>query len=276
MSRKIALLLLILGSVFSAASTTTFNVHLQDYSATAVHSYVVVTLKINGVCIPSTSSGTFTFLNKPFYPPQDSGDVTVSLVPNAEITCGSVPNTTWYLIEVWERGQNGAPDKKDWSGTYQIGSTFNITSAPQFNGIAPSPVTNFAIRSGNNNFVGIEDFSLASTIGIGNSDFTFAIETPALTDSGRFQHKLSYAGTFQRISCSTNAGTVAVNIEARNEATPNTAGTAVLAADLVCSSTTTTTTTFAVPAFLANVPLALTISNVTTATLVRVHVHTSK
>lgn len=104
-------------------------------------------------------------------------------------------------------------------------------------------------------------------------DFSFNVEFPAVVDSGKFQHKLNQVGTVDRISCSTDTGTVAINLDVRSEATPNTAGTAALASPLSCTSTTAVASSFSNATLSANAPIALTISSVSGASLLRVHIH---
>jgi hypothetical protein len=106
-----------------------------------------------------------------------------------------------------------------------------------------------------------------------SEDFSIALENPAVADSGKVQHKIHFGGAVTRISCDTDAGTASVNLEARTEAAPNSSGTSVLASPLVCAAATAFTNTFAAPTIAADAPIALAISAVSGATLLRVHVH---
>ena len=66
--------------------------------------------------------------------------------------------------------------------------------------------------------------------------FTYDLENPVTTDNGRFQTEAFNAMTVTRVSCSVDAGSVAINIDERAFATPDTNGTDVLSAVLVCDT----------------------------------------
>jgi hypothetical protein len=104
-------------------------------------------------------------------------------------------------------------------------------------------------------------------------DFSLNVENPATADSGKFQHELKVASSLQEISCDVDAGTAQINFEVRSEATPNSSGAAVLTTPLLCTATGGSTTTFAAPSIAAGAPIALAITDVSGATLLRVHVH---
>lgn len=81
--------------------------------------------------------------------------------------------------------------------------------------------------------------------------------------------------TLDRIACSTapTAATVSINFDERAEATPNTAGTNTLSADLVCDDNTEFTTSFADAVIAGDVPHNLQITATSgTPTVVRIHV----
>jgi hypothetical protein len=66
---------------------------------------------------------------------------------------------------------------------------------------------------------------------------SFNLFDPATGDSGKMQLQLPNASTITRIGCSVNAATSAtININKRAEATPDTSGTDVLSAGLVCDT----------------------------------------
>jgi hypothetical protein len=66
---------------------------------------------------------------------------------------------------------------------------------------------------------------------------SLAIFEPTTTDSGRVQIQLPTASTITRVSCAVKAATsVTVNLNKRSEATPDTGGTDVLSAGLVCDT----------------------------------------
>lgn len=102
----------------------------------------------------------------------------------------------------------------------------------------------------------------------------FTIFDPVTGDSGRTQIYFGSAVTITRVACAVKAATsVTINLEERAEATPDTAGTAVLTSNLVCDTNTEASTTFSNAGIAARVPLALTITAVSgTPDTVRVHV----
>ena len=68
----------------------------------------------------------------------------------------------------------------------------------------------------------------------------FNILTPTAADTNLPQMAFGQAITIVRVQCSTDTGTATVNFDERALATPNTAGTNVLSADIVCDSNTQT------------------------------------
>jgi len=103
--------------------------------------------------------------------------------------------------------------------------------------------------------------------------FSFDLPSPSVGDSALYEHKLQSPGQIVRVSCSTDQGTASINLDLRQESTPNTTGTSVLGSALVCNSNTAITTTIATPAYSANSPIALLISGTSgTPSVVRVHV----
>lgn len=98
---------------------------------------------------------------------------------------------------------------------------------------------------------------------------------PVTGHSDVCQLKWPYAVTVTRIHCNTTTATSTMDIEfeERAEATPNTAGTEVMGADLQCSTTGATDTTFDNATIAANVPMSLKITAVANApTVGRVYV----
>jgi hypothetical protein len=97
--------------------------------------------------------------------------------------------------------------------------------------------------------------------GLGTKSLT--LFDPVTGDSGRVQLQFPSAITIVRVSCSVKAATsVSINLDERAEATPDTAGTAVLGSALVCDADSANTTSFSNAGIAARVPLALTISAV--------------
>jgi hypothetical protein len=97
---------------------------------------------------------------------------------------------------------------------------------------------------------------------------------PVTGDSGRIQVYFPTAVTITRVACSVKAATSAtINLEERAEATPDTAGTAVLTSNLACDTNSEVSTTFTNAGIAARVPLALTITAVSgTPDTLRVHI----
>jgi hypothetical protein len=104
--------------------------------------------------------------------------------------------------------------------------------------------------------------------------FSFALFAPSTQDSGSLQHETSTPYQLVSVSCSTDHDAATINLDVRTEGSPNTAGAAVLASPLVCTSAGTATGAPASPlAIAANTPVALQVLG--TAGLpgvVRVHV----
>lgn len=81
-----------------------------------------------------------------------------------------------------------------------------------------------------------EDIDLDSEIYTDNI-FTFNLESPVTDDDGDFGHPgLANTWTVTKVTCNTDTGTATINIEERAGTTPNTAGTDILSADLVCDA----------------------------------------
>jgi hypothetical protein len=108
------------------------------------------------------------------------------------------------------------------------------------------------------------------------------IDTPVVADSGRIQFMFPQAFTITRVACSTKlaTSTVSINLDERAAATPDTAGTDVLSAVLVCDTNQQTScasgcdvNTITNSGIATRVPVALTISAIANApTDVRVYV----
>jgi hypothetical protein len=115
---------------------------------------------------------------------------------------------------------------------------------------------------------------IASTTGTATLTKSITVFDPVTTDSGRVQLVFGSAVTITRVWCSVKSGTsVSINLDERAEATPDTAGTAVMSTALVCDADSQATTTFANAGIAVRVPLALTISAVSGAVdTLRVHV----
>jgi len=64
------------------------------------------------------------------------------------------------------------------------------------------------------------------------------IDAPSTVDTNKYQLTFPAAVTINRVHCSTDTGTVSINLDVRAIATPNVAGTDVLSAVLVCDNNT--------------------------------------
>jgi hypothetical protein len=98
---------------------------------------------------------------------------------------------------------------------------------------------------------------------------------PVTGHSDVCQLKWPYAFTVTRIHCNTTTATSTADIEfeERAEATPNTAGTEVMGADLQCDTDGATDTTFSNASIAADSPMSLKITAVANApTVLRVYV----
>ena len=105
------------------------------------------------------------------------------------------------------------------------------------------------------------------------ASFSFDLPSPSVGDSALYEHKLQKSGKIVRVSCSTDQGTATINLDLRQESSPNSSGTQVLSSPLVCTSNTAIATSLANPVYAANSPIALLISGTSgTPSVVRVHI----
>lgn len=110
-----------------------------------------------------------------------------------------------------------------------------------------------------------------TNLGVDTETRSFVIFDPVTTDSGRQQFELPWAATVTRVYCSVKAATsVTINLDKRAEATPDTAGTNVLSAGLVCDTNGQTScsagcdvATISSASVTTRSPVALTISALT-------------
>lgn len=95
---------------------------------------------------------------------------------------------------------------------------------------------------------------------------------PTTADTNRIQKEFPNAITIQEVACSTDVGTATIQFDERARATPNTAGTDVLTASLVCDTNSEATTSFTNATIAADVPMNLQITATATApNIVRIH-----
>lgn len=103
------------------------------------------------------------------------------------------------------------------------------------------------------------------------------ILSPTTADTNKSQIAFDNAVTVQRVWCSTDTGTATIQLDERAEATPNTAGTNVMTASLVCDNDTQATTTFTNATIAQFVPVNLQITATSgTPTVVRIHIAAQK
>ena len=116
---------------------------------------------------------------------------------------------------------------------------------------------------------------VSADLATANKTITKSIDifSPTTADTNKTQFYWPAAVTLQRIACSVDTGTASINFDERAEATPNTAGTALLAASLQCTTATGVTTTFEDTTHAANVPIVLLITaTASSPTVVRIHI----
>src|SRR5258706_9204510 len=102
---------------------------------------------------------------------------------------------------------------------------------------------------------------------------TIDLENPTGADSGKFQWKPKNALIINRVSCSVDQGTASINLDVRQDSTPNVSGTQMLATPLPCSTSTGATTSIANSNVSGLSPVALLVASTSGGvSVVRVHV----
>ena len=101
-----------------------------------------------------------------------------------------------------------------------------------------------------------------------------SIDAPTTADTNKIQWYFPAAVTITRVVCSVGSATsITIQLDERAEATPNTAGTNVMTAALVCDADSQATTTFTNATIAARVPLNLQVTAASgTPSSLRVHV----
>jgi hypothetical protein len=279
--RRLLALVILLASVQTFADTA-FTANLKPLAGAQADSYAVG-LKVqncaNYLLRVTMTAGTFTLIDDTVYLHPGGGLISATIPDEAAIACGSSASAANYnvCIVAWDKIRNAPVLPAKRCNDYDItGPSFNLNNATPRSAPAPAAIANAVLTNPSANQRAVQPPGTSLVIA-GESalagDFSISFENPAVGDSGKFQHKIGYDGKITRISCSTDSGTVAINLEVRSEATPNSAGTAVLAVALSCTSSTASTTTFSAATFAANAPIALMIPNSSGAGLIRVHVH---
>lgn len=134
---------------------------------------------------------------------------------------------------------------------------------------------NKSMSGDSNTFTNIAPASLTAAA----RDVSKAINifTPTTADTNKIQFDFPQAVTIQEIHCSTDVGTVTIQLDERVKTTPNTAGTNVMTASLVCDSDDQSTTAFDNAGIAADAPVNLQITaTATSPTIVRIHVQATR
>lgn len=139
-----------------------------------------------------------------------------------------------------------------------------------------------SIDASANTITNIANASIASAAAIDASKLSNAardvskainIFLPTTADTNKIQFDYPQAVTIQEVHCSTDVGTATIQLDERVKTTPNTAGTNVLTASLVCDTGDESTTSFSNAAIAADAPVNLQITaTASTPTIVRIHV----
>jgi hypothetical protein len=256
-------LLILLGSLLlaAAAQATSFTAKLSTLTGGAPNAFIKLELKNCGNFIPQVSGSDLRVPKTAYLFPDASGNVSATVVDQATITCGTSLGVAYYAITIVQ-GDAATPERaRAISPTVEYdvtGGSFNLnTATPRSGGtVAPgvsvydtvqdegAPLT----QRSKINFIGAP-VSAADNLGGLRSDVTIralnppsiVILAPAAADTNKIQHKFPVAGTLQRVSCSTDQGTVDLQLDKRAEATPNSAGSNVLSGTLQCVTTTAVT-----------------------------------
>lgn len=218
--------------------------------------------------------------------PDSAGNFTVELWGNDLIDCGGVTGNSRWEFRYMRSGNVIAAARYNitGSGTVDLANLQVEGSLP-----ANAPATayvqvydNGAARTKRQalNLIG-SSVSCADNSDSARTDcsvkpkfsFSFALPSPAAADSGVYQHRLNFDGTITEVDCSTDMGTVDVNLEVRTDATPNAAGTAVMGVPLSCGASATAHSGALGVAVARDAPVTLMVANPAgTPGVVRVHV----
>jgi hypothetical protein len=170
-------------------------------------------------------SGTDHVGGKPIVANFSNGAFTISLVPNDTCTPGP---TTYSVSWVLSGGTQ-------WTETWAVPTSSTPVTVDDV--IVPIPAGPPAWTRGT---------------------FSIAVTQPLASDTGLIQYADAYPYAISVVSCSTDQGTVTINLDVRTQAAPNTAGTNVLATPLVCNASGTANAVLMTPASVtAGAPVAL-------------------
>lgn len=137
------LLLLLALALPAAAADVAFTANLKNFSSNPTNSYLLVSIADCGAGnIPRVIGGGVKSLEKQKLLPDGTGKITTTITPNADITCGVSTGTTRYLVEVYQRGESGLPDKRVYYAYYTVfaATPFLLESAVPNNAAASAVV----------------------------------------------------------------------------------------------------------------------------------------
>ena len=214
-----------------------------------------------------------------------SGDTTAAVVDDVQTATANteaVDNSTTQVATTAFVQQEH--DDSAGSCTSQFVTGVNANAAPTCASVTNAEVTANTMR-GNEIVDTYAGRSLTETSNVLDADAelytrtkSFGVFDPATGDSDKIQWSPHAAIVITKVWCSTDAGTVTIMPDERAEATPNTQGTDILSAGLVCDTnnqsscasgcTVNTITNGAIDAY---DPVSLDIDAVSTAVFVRIH-----
>jgi len=116
--------------------------------------------------------------------------------------------------------------------------------------------------------------SVAADAELYTESFSIILSAATTTDSGKAQHIPNTAITITEVECSTDTGTVTIQLDERTATTPNTGGTDVMTSALVCDDNQQTTSSFTNAGIAAGAVINLDIDAISAGTpATRIHVH---
>lgn len=100
------------------------------------------------------------------------------------------------------------------------------------------------------------------------------ILNPTTGETNKVQWQYARPATLDRVRCSTDVGTVTINLDKRGQTTPNTAGTNAMSTTMACDTNSEIVSSFSSASVATNEVLNLQITATTgSPTVVRIHVH---
>lgn len=237
MIKPFCVVLALSGSLL-AATLTTVTQNVVNPDGTPASGQA--TIKINGSCQSASDYVGLKTITEKF----TAGAFSVQLVSNDGGCIGTSYSVAWALT--------GGPT---WQETW----------------VVPYSATPLSVNS-----VKISSASISSPRWA-RGTFSISVTQPLITDNGLFQYTDQYPYGIASVACSTDTGSVTINLDIRSPDTPNTAGAAALSTPLVCSAAGTVSTSMspAVPVP-GNAPVALDVLEVEgTPNVVRIFVQKS-